>query len=276
VTTTIALAHELAKLGPVLPVKGKLPMWTGWQHRASREVNGAPEWRTATGVGLLTGKRAGYFVLDVDTDKGGDETLTAWERQCGRLPITWTSRTGSGGLHFFFRSPDFPVQCSAGKLGLGIDIKGERGQVVGAGSRHPSGSLYAWECGASPADVGLACAPEWLLAKLRPQPERIRVAPRAAPAGDLAQRLSRASAYLARIPGAISGAGGHNQTWRAALALLRGFDLSEEDAFALLASEYNPRCDPPWSEKELQHKVQSAARDARTPRGYLLGGAHAA
>ena len=82
-------------------------------------------------------------------------------------------------------------------------------------------------------------------------------------------RLKRASAYLARISGGASGEGGHQQTWNAALAVVRGFDLSEPEAFDLLWREYNPRCDPPWSERELKHKVTDAARSS-SERGYLL------
>ena len=37
--------------------------------------------------------------------------------------------------------------------------------------------------------------------------------------------------------------------------------------------EFNARCDPPWSEKELEHKLDDAAKLARhsKPRGHLLG-----
>ena len=84
-----------------------------------------------------------------------------------------------------------------------------------------------------------------------------------------AQALKRASAYLRTIQGGVSKQGGHDQTWSAALSVVCGFDLSEADAFDLLWREYNPRCTPPWSERELRHKVSDAAR-ARSDRGYLL------
>jgi len=84
------------------------------------------------------------------------------------------------------------------------------------------------------------------------------------------EKIKRATAYLARVPGAVSGSGGHSQTWSAALAMCVGFDLSDDEAYALLSSEYNPRCDPPWSEKELWHKIKTAQKGARRPRGFLL------
>jgi hypothetical protein len=88
-----------------------------------------------------------------------------------------------------------------------------------------------------------------------------------------ALRLSpseRARAFLAAIPGAISGAGGHNQTFAVACALVHGFALPEHEALTLLL-EYNQRCQPPWSERELQHKIKSALQaNHAKPRGHLL------
>jgi replicative DNA helicase len=97
-----------------------------------------------------------------------------------------------------------------------------------------------------------------------------RRAPAPAPRPREDNRLKRASAYLAKVPAAISGQGGHDNAWKAALSVVVGFDLDEASAYRLLASEYNPRCSPPWNERELQHKVRDAANNARLERGYLL------
>src|SRR5690606_14971413 len=84
--------------------------------------------------------------------------------------------------------------------------------------------------------------------------------------------LDRARSYLARMPGAISGAGGHSTTFAAAVAMTRGFGLSEEDAYRLLAEMHNPLCAPQWTELELRRKVKSAASSNKVPMGYLLSG----
>ena len=84
-----------------------------------------------------------------------------------------------------------------------------------------------------------------------------------------ADKLQRASAYLATIEPAIAGSGGHNTTFRAACKMVIGFDLSADEAFHLLWTEYNPRCSPEWTEKELRHKVESAC-EAPGERGELL------
>lgn len=82
--------------------------------------------------------------------------------------------------------------------------------------------------------------------------------------------IDRARAYTMTIPGAVSGEAGHNQTFAVACALVYGFALPEYEALALLR-EYNERCQPPWSEAELKHKLKSAMLSThRKPRGHLL------
>jgi len=76
-------------------------------------------------------------------------------------------------------------------------------------------------------------------------------------------RIERARAYLAKMPPAIAGQGGHAATWCAARKLAQDFELSEEQVFRLLRDDYNQHCQPRWSDKELRHKARDAARKAR-------------
>jgi replicative DNA helicase len=110
----------------------------------------------------------------------------------------------------------------------------------------------------------------------RPEP-KATTGPSAAGSIDVIERARR---YLAKMPGAVAGNKGHNQLFAAASALVIGFDLSADDALMLLA-EYNQQCVPPWSDKELRHKVTEAEK-LPGERGRLLhadrdrnGAAHA-
>lgn len=69
--------------------------------------------------------------------------------------------------------------------------------------------------------------------------------------------VERSRKYVATMPPAISEQGGHNQTFHVACVLVLGFGLPREAALQVLR-EYNERCVPPWSERELAHKVDSA------------------
>lgn len=86
---------------------------------------------------------------------------------------------------------------------------------------------------------------------------------------DLNERIAR---YLSQVPPAISGQGGHNQTFSLACALYNGFALPESEVLEWLKM-YNSRCQPPWSDKELEHKTKSASSAQHTKaRGHLVGG----
>ena len=82
--------------------------------------------------------------------------------------------------------------------------------------------------------------------------------------------LERAALWLAKVPPAISGSGGHNSTYTAAVGLVHGFQLGYGDAMTLLA-EWNLSCQPPWSDKDLAHKLREASsRNHDKPAGHLI------
>jgi len=76
---------------------------------------------------------------------------------------------------------------------------------------------------------------------------------------------------MAKCPPAISGQGGHNATIYVASSLVHGFALGDADALPLLR-EFNQRCEPPWKDGELVHKIISASHSVPLkPYGHLLG-----
>jgi hypothetical protein len=92
--------------------------------------------------------------------------------------------------------------------------------------------------------------------------------------GPLSARLDgpavdRAKRYLASVPPAIAGQHGDVHTFRVCCRLVRGFALSDDQAFAVL-TDWNARCQPPWSTEELLDKLRCAARYGREPVGGLL------
>ena len=84
--------------------------------------------------------------------------------------------------------------------------------------------------------------------------------------------IERAARYVAQMPPAISGSGGDKATFDVAVALRWGFALTEEEAWPILLN-YNKRCEPEWSEKDLRRKMADAAKLTRhpCPRGHLRG-----
>lgn len=79
----------------------------------------------------------------------------------------------------------------------------------------------------------------------------------------------RARKYVLRMPESVSGSGGHDAAWQVAQVLTRGFNLGQSEAWELL-KEFNQRCQPPWSDKDLRHKLEDASKNSRLPHGYIL------
>lgn len=79
--------------------------------------------------------------------------------------------------------------------------------------------------------------------------------------------IERARKYLLRIPPAVSGHRGHDVTFRAACILVKGFSLQRNEALQLL-TEWSQSCEPPWSQRELEHKVDDAIKTSGEV-GYL-------
>jgi hypothetical protein len=271
VARTIAdAAAQLAGWGfRVHPLRGKQPLEKSWTSVATSDGRAARDLFASyphANVGIATGR--GLIVLDVDPRSDGHTSLDALLATHGPLPETVTVRTGGGGSHFYLRVPaGIRLRNSSSKLGRGLDIKTDGGQVVAPPSVHPeTGAPYTWAPSQSPADVEIAAAPAWLLDLLTPRAAESSPRPAIPAAGDL---VTRARRYVAAMDPAIAGAGGHDATFAVAQVLVRGFGLDRSTALAILLDDYNPRCQPPWSEKELVHKIESADTTSTLPVGYL-------
>lgn len=140
---------------------GKHPVHTGWtggpamsgaDAYATWEEDG-PDWN----IGIRTGDPSGFFVLDIDPKSGGPGQLAELEAVHGRLPDTRVVSTGSGGRHYYFLMPDFPVRNNARKLAAGIDVRGTGGMVVAPPSVSGIGPYALLD------ELPIAPAPAWLL-----------------------------------------------------------------------------------------------------------------
>jgi hypothetical protein len=138
----LALARDGYKVFALIE-GGKLPAHRGdWKPKATTDEAKIRAMWTDTdpvlgdrvrnyNIGVST---VGLLVLDVDNkkDKNGSKVL---DDLCllNDMPDTFTVRTPTGGFHYYFK-PSASVCNSANKLGLGLDVRGDGGYVVGPGS----------------------------------------------------------------------------------------------------------------------------------------------
>lgn len=214
-------------------------------------------------IGVAAGKPIGCFVLDVDPRNGGFDSLAMLELQHGPLPKTPRARTGGGGEHYLFRLPDMSL---CGKISgyPGIDIISTGRYFLVAPSTTKDGGKYRWMD--SPWMTPVADAPDWLLHLIVVVPEmKTSVDDGACQVNTLGTAEARARAWMRAAPGARADDGGGTQTFLVARKLVHGFQVSEGVALDLML-EWNRRCEPPWTEKELRHKIRQAiARTKKMP-----------
>ena len=139
---------------------GKHPRTTHGLKDATTDPRQIREWWEqwpGANIGIATGAESGLAVIDVDPRHGG--TLEA----LGDLPPTCTVRTGGGGWHLYYQYPSgIAIRNNAsGKLGKGIDMRGEGGYVVAPPSLHVSGQRYTWS---NPSEI--ADLPEHIVVRL--------------------------------------------------------------------------------------------------------------
>lgn len=257
----------------VVPIAAgaKGPTLKGWPSLRLDEHELASHFQGETNIGLILGEPSGWLV-DVDLDC--DEAIGLAGQY---LPATEavTGRAGRPASHRWYIADGATTAKHQDADGaMIVELRSTGCQTVVGPSVHPSGGRYdvlGGEPARVPAAMLIACVQA--LADAVREKRRTIVPTSSAPTittpPDNAER--RAAAYLDAMPPAIAGSGGHNQTYAAATALVHGFALSRDAAMHLLTTRYNPRCEPPWSEKELRHKVDDAAsKSHEKPRGWLL------
>lgn len=249
--------------------RDKRPYHAGWQERIFTEA----DFNLNDNIGIETGAPSGNVVcVDIDSEVGrqlASVFLPSTPVVCGR----GKSPTG----HRFYRvDRDIPGRkwelADAHKKQFGfahtVELLATGQQVVVGPSVHSTGDIYHDLIG-DPALVTVdelvaACAALDQAVRLKlgiveipPESNRERKQHAARPVeGTREQKLKRAAAYLAQIPPAISGQGGHKHTFITAMKLV-SFGLSPDDVFDLL-SGWNQSCEPKWSDKELWHKIDGA------------------
>lgn len=146
--------------------KGKHPVNKAWQNSPPLSGSDIHELWTArpnANVGIATGDQSGFWVLDIDPEHGGFVSMSELIGTYGQLPQTRVTRTGSGGYHYWFAMPGFPVNNSSKRLPAGIDVRGTGGQIVAPPSHTNKGDY------AVVRDVDPIPAPDWLLDLVRPK-----------------------------------------------------------------------------------------------------------
>lgn len=246
--------------------RGKAPIRKHWQRKpAMTERQLRREYHPGCNLGLHCGAVEGASVQVVALDCDG---LSAIEflRSRGVLPTPIKTKTRKG-FHLLYRHPGVFVPTRLKVDGHPLDVIGDSRaggwNLVLPPSVHPCGFVYR-AIGGKWTGEQLADMPTFDPAWIPEKPAAVPcVRSNLPPAWKLTERtLKCAEAALDKMHPAIQGQYGSRSTLIAALMLARRFQLDEDRIFDLLLRSYNPRCVPPWSERELRQKARDAVRIA--------------
>ncbi|MEO6151863.1 MAG: DUF3987 domain-containing protein [Croceibacterium sp.] len=227
-------------------------------------------------IGMPTGERTGFWVLDVD-DPAMFEAACRFD-----LPVTRRCDTGKG-YHLLYKwDPAKEVRNSQRHVKRGwpfaelpgAETRGEGGYVIVPPSIHPAGRTYQWH-----DDAGMSDAPARLYSIVRKVPANDGQPPLAdsgyvSDGRDTAYGLAalEAECELIRAAGNGEQESALNEAALKIGALIAGGSVSRETARANLIdagtdmTSFDPRS--PWTPVIIERKVDRGLDDgARNPRG---------
>jgi hypothetical protein len=238
-----------------------------------------------SGIGLVFSGSDGLVGIDLDNCLDDRGEILPWACLLVETleQFAYIEASPSGrGLKAWLRATNGP---SKGQRFEVPGLPGSRVEVYSSG-RYFTVTGWAWHLGQRVLSDGQACLEsvlEWISEReamasesepgLVVQPLEVPSSSGAttAPMAQAArpEAMERARLYLLSCPPAISGCGGHSHTLATAGAVAIGFDLSEDEAFQVMA-HWNETCQPPWPERDLRRKIREAIKTNRKERGYKL------
>lgn len=252
------------KVFPILPGSKHPATENGWHDASSDPAQIAAweaefpgcNWAVATGL-------SGLFVLDIDPE-GFDE----WERIAARpeireaLDSAYIVHTPRGGLHIYFRGEG---PSTASRIAPGIDTRGGMivgGQLKSGGYVLLPGSRTADGTYTEGARRAIPDMPEAIRALV---PERKQGAvhglerpPDLDQPRNVQWALDLLKGYVESNRVSVQGKGGNNTAFQVAASILDKA-ISPAMCFDLLWEHWNPHCQPPWDDWELERVVRNAS-----------------
>lgn len=283
-------ALELSRAGyRVLPLKPgeKVPLGRlvpNGHHDASCDLAKIVRWWTEApeaNIGLAL--EPNLIVFDLDRHRADADGIEAFKRLKGSNSVSSVpaQKTAGNGAHIIFKNAP---ACVSGKLDLapGIEVK-TSGYIVVAPSRVAGRNLtppragepgvYEWADSRDIVTLLPPPMPNWLseaidvhVATKRTLAKNAENNNRVLNINDSELNQRNFVSYLERELPAAEGQHGNDRTYMAA-CVGRDFGLSEQVAFNLLLQSYNPRCQPPWSERDLAQLVSNAYKYAKGSQG---------
>ncbi len=250
----------------VIPVKQNKKPLTKWEQYQSEKAGPDQiqawwkEWPGAN-IALVTGRESGCMVVDVDTQTG----LDALNEFLNDNLITPIAETPGGGWHYYFKYQ--PGLINKARVITDTDIRTDGGYIVAPPSIGENGKPYAWIAGLSIAEVEPATMPEMLFSILQagaPAGQTLVCKAKngiknALTRGDFKSQKNGTDFKRLQVTSGDFKEGERDQAlFHLANCLTKG-GMGDENILNYLLF-FASHCDPPFSEKEVLAKIESAKK----------------
>lgn len=230
--------------------KKALIKWEEFQTRKATKEEIKEWWKKYpdANIAAVTGKESNLAVIDIDTEEGKD-TIQEYIPDSILIP---TCETPKGGQHLYFQCPDPPLNNNS-RIIPGCDFRGEGGYILAPPSINDQGKVYRWLPGLSLDDVPMVPLPKAYLDFVTGQ-------------------AKQASSFNNKYLHSFSREGRQNDDsmffegrrdndlFHVTNCLVKGGMPDHEVIKVLEILAKN--CVPPFPEKELKNKIESALKRA--------------
>jgi hypothetical protein len=228
---------------PVRPDKTPYIKWTEYQKccATAEEIRAwFKKWPNAL-IGIITGKISGLFVIDCDNEE-------AYQRIQELMPdsfITCVAKTPKGYHLYFVYSDDRTISSVTGVMPK-VDIRGEGGYIIAPPSVNSEGNPYSWQLSleymSPPPDTVLNIFNKHIYRESSP---------------DVTERYKT----LPSVTISLTEGSRDDSLFHIANSLIKG-GMTEQNATYIL-DILGRHCIPPFPEKEISTKIESAIKRAR-------------
>lgn len=248
---------------PTFKAKSNDPETWGSLIRASKVA----QTNNMTGIGFMFSVTDPYCGIDLDHTRDKDTgQIDPWAAEAVAKFASYTEISPSGtGLHIIIRAAIPGGKGRKTKAGdpCGIEIYSQLRYFCFTGD-HLEGTPATVEDRQEQLDTFMA---EYFPV-VSPAPTAATASGNGATSPNTV--LDRARKYIEKMDPSVAGQRGHDRCFAAVMVLVEGFALSPAQAQPIFAA-FNQRCIPPWSEREIAHKLAQADKNADpSKRGHLL------
>jgi len=259
-----AALHYHALGWRVIPLIDKRPVtpWTTEPRYTTNIIRTIFEDQSHFNLGVIMGKESNLIALDIDGE-AGRIALQAASNRTDEIDEVYSSlifTTPNKGLRFLYEyTPELKSRSLRYNGKEAVRIMTDGTQTVMPPSAL-DGNPYQW----TQTEDKLRKAPiEFIRKLIAAEKSLVSAPPVPSDCVSVHDAYNRARRYVQACEPAITGQLGGTRTFKICCRIVHGFGLNYHQAMNIMMENFNPRCQPEWTEEEMTRKVEQALQSTK-------------